>query len=552
MIATVRWFFRLRFPYDDFVVRQRAQRLLHMVVLAVLLSTIWTVMFDIRAWVEGQVDIEHVLSPMSIVVSLLVYLGAQRGYFMWVGRVFVGLLCAIAIFIQIPDPNSSRLILFMLPVVFGSIILQKLESFGVTVLVTLWIMRGAFAEVNALPGVSAIGFAIALLLSGLVLVSYINQLEDAIIATGDALFKLRVLEHRQRPADSILNSEDIIRQTMQDLGRGLGYHYIRIVLLDDNQVPTQGYYSSIGVDGMTEMTTFDFMNADVFRQVFEQVSSQVVTRADADERVAYLLASSQSGVIIPVHNRGRVVALFDIQSEVANAMQAETVTLLELFVENAVSDIVYQRVVVSLRDNLKQQQQLIHQQKDTIAMLQNEQMGGIVSDWEQYLQQRGFEAIGYDIDDRYHMSDLLTGDMPDALNAVFATGDVVVSEQGHMQYVAIPISLRDAVVGAMCFSVPIQTPITSRKRDFLRSVTERLALALDNKRLLEETRIRAQRERTANEIGSELLRSADVKRVLQDAVGRFNGALGAVSTRIYLQPTVLQSFDDTPTREGDA
>jgi GAF domain-containing protein len=551
MILALRRVFTLQFPYDDFVRRQQAQRLLHMVVMALLLATIWTLVFDVRALVDGQLDIEHVVSPMSVVVSVWLYVLVQRGYVMWAGRIFVGLLCAIALVIQTPDPNSARLILFILPVVFGSVVLQTFESFWVTVLVTLWIVQGAFVEVNALSGVNAIGFAITLLISGLVLVAYIKQLEGIITSSGDALFKLRVLGRRQRPSDSNLNSEDIIRRTIQDLRHGLGYSYIRVVLLDDNHVPMQGYYSSIGVEGMTQMTTFDFMDGAVVQQVLHQSSSQVITRADADEQVTHLLTSSQSGVIIPVHNMGRVVALFDIQSEAVNAIQPEIVNLLELFVENAVSEIVYQRTLVSLRDNLKQQQQLIHQQKNKIAMLQNEQAGGIVSDWEQYLAQRGFESIGYDIDDQQQVSDLFVDDMPDVLRAVFETGEVVVSEQDNMQHVGIPISFRDAVVGAMCFSVPIQMPITARKRDFLRSVTERLAMALDNKRLLEETRIRAQREHKANEIGSELLRSSDVKRVLQDAVVRFNEALGAVSTRIYLQPMGLQSIDDTPRQEGD-
>jgi GAF domain-containing protein len=70
-------------------------------------------------------------------------------------------------------------------------------------------------------------------------------------------------------------------------------------------------------------------------------------------------------------------------------------------------------------------------------------------------------------------------------------------------------------------------------------VAERLALALENTRLFEQTQAQAQRERKANEIASVLIGATDVRLVLNLAAENFKDALGAVNTHIYIQPDLL-------------
>ena len=70
----------------------------------------------------------------------------------------------------------------------------------------------------------------------------------------------------------------------------------------------------------------------------------------------------------------------------------------------------------------------------------------------------------------------------------------------------------------------------------LRTVANRLGVALESNRLLEQTQAQAQRERKASEIGGLLLSETDMEAVLELAVDNFNEALGAVHTRVYLEP----------------
>jgi GAF domain-containing protein len=72
-----------------------------------------------------------------------------------------------------------------------------------------------------------------------------------------------------------------------------------------------------------------------------------------------------------------------------------------------------------------------------------------------------------------------------------------------------------------------------------RNVAGRLALALENKRLLERSLAQAEREHQASEAASLLLSATDVDAVMRLAADRFNDAMGAVRTRIQLRPEVI-------------
>ena len=291
-------------------------------------------------------------------------------------------------------------------------------------------------------------------------------------------------------------------------------------------------------------TTFSFTSSSAFQKAINTKLPEVVTQHDLDNLSAHLLPASTMGVVIPAQSLNQVVALFDIQTESLEPIQSETITLLSLFLGQIASNLIYYRTVLTQRDNINEQQLIINQQRQQLLNIQHRQTEGIVTDWQFYLQQRGLEAIGYDINEKRQISALHTEKIPDDLHQVFEKGEILIQQEDQEQVVIIPIRFRETILGAMSFSIPLQIPITERKLEFIRSVTERLALALDNKRLFEQTQTQAERESTANEIGSILLSSTDIQTVLQTAAERFNEALGAVSTQIYLQPIKNEQLED--------
>lgn len=73
----------------------------------------------------------------------------------------------------------------------------------------------------------------------------------------------------------------------------------------------------------------------------------------------------------------------------------------------------------------------------------------------------------------------------------------------------------------------------------MRTVANRLGLALENNRLLEQTQAQAQRERKASEVANILLTATSIETLIELAAENFNEALSAINTRIYLEPGVI-------------
>jgi GAF domain-containing protein len=135
--------------------------------------------------------------------------------------------------------------------------------------------------------------------------------------------------------------------------------------------------------------------------------------------------------------------------------------------------------------------------------------------------------------------------MPESIQSALETGDISIEEDADDQLVRVPITLRGQTLGAMAFRVPKgNQTIGLRQKELMNSVVQRLGLALENKRLFEQSQSQAQRERKANEVGSTLLSTTDIEAVLQLAADNFNEALGAVQTRIYLQPEANSDTED--------
>lgn len=172
--------------------------------------------------------------------------------------------------------------------------------------------------------------------------------------------------------------------------------------------------------------------------------------------------------------------------------------------------------------------------------MKNKRWGGV---WDEYLQGRGYEAIGFDLTFSATGKPNLTPafDLADDLAQTIETKEVLVDNTPEGNRIIVPIILRGEVLGALRFMTPPDKPPTERQLDFIQNVVDRLALALENKRLFEQSQSQAMRERKANEVARQLISATEVQNVLSLAAQMFTNSLGAIHTRIQLQPDILKS-----------
>jgi GAF domain-containing protein len=179
----------------------------------------------------------------------------------------------------------------------------------------------------------------------------------------------------------------------------------------------------------------------------------------------------------------------------------------------------------------------------------------VVQSWQGYLQGRGEDAIGFDLIRQQHglsERDLrAASDLPPDLRRALETGEPQLTVEDEEQVIHVPIRVRNAMMGAMAFRVPTGQIISARQVETVRIVAERLGLALESTRLYEQNQAQARRERKASEVTGVLLGTTDLNTLLNAAAGAFNEALGAVSTRVTIEPAALAAPVAAPNGNGN-
>lgn len=535
--------FRLNHEYDTLIIQQRAQRLLYIIGSLIVALVLWLIIIIIPSIANNTLIVQSIVLPVVVLPTCFILYGlVQRGYILRASQIFVAILFLFSIPLSANALLETKIISIILPITMAGVLLSRRTLILITTSIILLILR-AFLFTNdvSISIQDVIGLILIISLVATFLMLFNSSLESITESADDLIVKTRNLGQRQTTSSQ--ETGDIITGAINHLRSQLGYSYIRVILLNEDLQAQQTYYSSIGLERVAEATAFTVTNNSAFQKAIDTGEMQFISKDNLGNLSAHLLPSSNTGVIIPAQSFNQTIALFDIQTESDDAINPEVATILNLYITQIAGSLIYQQMKNDLTSDINEQQTIITQQRSQIQSMQLLQTEGIVTDWQSYLQQRGLSTIGYNIDKRRQVSDLQMGDIPEVFRPVFEDGEIVIEQTDDSQQIIIPIGFRDTILGVLSFQIPKEIPITERKLDFIRSVTERLALALDNKRLLEQTQIQAQRESTANQIGSVLLSSTDVQSVLQTAVNQFNEALGAVSTQIYLQPTSSQAID---------
>ncbi len=101
---------------------------------------------------------------------------------------------------------------------------------------------------------------------------------------------------------------------------------------------------------------------------------------------------------------------------------------------------------------------------------------------------------------------------------------------------AVPIAVGDRVLGVLDVQQDETYGLTENDVELLVSITNQIAIALQNAEFLESTQEQAQQEILANEINLKIQNAKTVEQAMQIAVRELGRALDAPKTRIKLQP----------------
>ena len=234
------------------------------------------------------------------------------------------------------------------------------------------------------------------------------------------------------------------------------------------------------------------------------------------------MPETRSEMALPLKFSGEIIGVLDVQSTEAEAFTDEDVAVLQ-----AMAD----QVALAIENA-----HLVSELERTVRELEIAQ-GHYVEEAWQIIAQDTTRAPGY----RYRHSGLETVvDQPaEAIQALQEGRPVITAEpsegddQDSRAGLAVPIKLRDQTMGVL--NLRLESEPTSEDVEMIEDIASRLALALENVRLLEESQRRAVREQTLGRVTARFTRSLDIDTVLQTAVQELGQLLEMDEVSVYVE-----------------
>ncbi len=235
-----------------------------------------------------------------------------------------------------------------------------------------------------------------------------------------------------------------------------------------------------------------------------------------------LLPDTQSEIALPLIVNGAAIGALDVQSTQPDSFQPDEIRVLQVAVDQLAVAFEKARLVQELThtlDDLKSSYRQITRQT-----------------WQGFLV-----SARRDYAYRLREGQLETESIPSSqASQAMIAGETVVActpssaDARPKTSIAIPIKLRDQVLGVLDLQFEIGQ-LSPNSIELLEFAASRLALALDNARLLEEIQSRASRERLVSEISAKVRAESDVEKVLQTVAAELGHSFGVSDVLVQLR-----------------
>jgi GAF domain-containing protein len=247
-----------------------------------------------------------------------------------------------------------------------------------------------------------------------------------------------------------------------------------------------------------------------------------------------ILKEAQSRAILPLRVGEETIGVIGIQRQDVNAFREDDIAVLQIMTDQLAVAIENARLLHNM-------QQAVHEMEAASGRYTRESWRAV--------GQRAGRPPGYRY--RHKAIDPITEQPPEVRQAWLEGRRVVDAqnneEQEGVKAAAIPIKLREETIGVFDLRSSNDT-ISSEALSLVEDIADRLALALENARLLEDTQRRAAREHLTREITDKMRRAASVESIVQTAVDELYEALG--TTRAFVRLGVAPSSQESVEEQG--
>jgi len=546
IISRIGRLFVIDYRYDNVIDQRRAQTLLFVGYL--LASATFITIFSLVPFANlASRNAVIGLSATFIlpVVAVLIYMLLQRGRLRLASWIIVILLGFITSFPLLVQPFSANVISTVVPVVLAGLLLSRSEIIFVSLIQILIIIQSgltALADPETMLNITPllIQSVSTHIVIAIILIIFSTNLQSLINFSVEEARRLRTVNQSASQLLSTTNThyenEFILLGSMLNLIRDeLGYAFAQVFMANDSERINRRITFTFGQESPVEDRLPDLGDASA---IFEAANTRQPVQLDlssGDFRRRHFVVGTLSGIAVPITSGNILLGVLDVQLTRLQRLNTQEVETLMTLASQFGALLSQWRLMQDFANDIQEQQEIIVQQRDRLREYDDRQFGRQREAWQDYLDGRRNDVLGYNW--RPNQSNFTyVQNVPESIQQTMQSGSLQLIKEGDDQYVGIPIILRGQVLGAISFKIPEGRGISIRQRELLENVIQRFSLALENRRLFEQSASQAQRESTANEVGNTLLGSTDIETVLQLAAENFNQALGAVQTRIYVNP----------------
>jgi GAF domain-containing protein len=325
-----------------------------------------------------------------------------------------------------------------------------------------------------------------------------------------------------RATTSIHDEDVLLSRLTQVISEQFGFYHIGIFLVDEEHqhAVLRAANSEGGRKMLARRHRLKVGQAGIVGHVAASGTPRIALDVELDAAFKENpdLPETQSELALPLKAGDQMIGVLDVQSTEVNAFQPEDTEVLYTLADQVAIAIQNARAHEATHRLLDEAQRASAAYlKETWRLLQSQErkVGVLVSE-NTVKPLEKFVSTPH-------------------INKVVSQGEMLIQD-GDTATLALPIRLRDEVVGVMDIHVPAGHDWDPDEVDIAKAVAERLSLALESATLLQSTQRRAEIERITADISGKVSASINLRNVLQTAVEELGHALPGSEIIIQFQP----------------
>jgi GAF domain-containing protein len=340
----------------------------------------------------------------------------------------------------------------------------------------------------------------------------VRQAEKSSHDLDRRLNQIRTVAEINSVTSRLLDLDTLLPQVCNLVKERFGFYYVGVFLVDANQeqavlkagtgeagrkMLAASHRLKVGGDSMVGWATAN-RKARIALDIDEQGSNPNVTRFNNPH-----LPNTRSELALPIFTRQAMLGAMTIQSEQEAAFDQDDIIVLQSVADGLASAIENARLFAEQQANL-----------DEISTLHR-----------QYLHHSWLQALETGSCREYEYS-----------SQSARAAETEEGSQASEQTMEIPIQLRGQQLGSMMLETTPGRVFSQDEQSLIQAVINQTALALENARLLDETRQRADQETISANISSKIWSTTNIDAILSTALQELSRSLGVEEGSIELWP----------------